>query len=170
MSGEVSPNHCLLSTVYLYSRFAQVPNARLGHVQASLTAALALRICPTVYFTIFLSSFVCRAKPVLSSNTSHLKGAKPRPRTSCLSVPTATPLSKKMPRSARIVVATPILAGKKAQNLPTSKRRITMKFWRMNSATRRKRRTRLLLRPPLLLRSRLSPPWLLFRIAKRIDD
>ena len=38
-------SHLTSHTPHLYSRFAQVPNARLGHVQASLAAALALCIC-----------------------------------------------------------------------------------------------------------------------------
>ena len=32
-------------SVKLYFRFAQVPNARLGHIHASMAATLALRIC-----------------------------------------------------------------------------------------------------------------------------
>ena len=32
--------------VKLYFRYAQVPNARLGHIHASMAATLALRICP----------------------------------------------------------------------------------------------------------------------------
>ena len=46
----IIPNHKPLTTTYLYSRFAQVPNAGLGHVQACLDATLDLRICPTSYF------------------------------------------------------------------------------------------------------------------------
>ena len=30
---------------FLYFRFAKVPNARLGHIHASMVATLALRIC-----------------------------------------------------------------------------------------------------------------------------
>ena len=69
MTGLIKQSNCPLQTVYLYSRFAQVPNTRLDHVQASLIAALALRICPTftTNFSNFLLSLVCRAKPVLSS-------------------------------------------------------------------------------------------------------
>ena len=50
--------YLLLLTSYLHFHFVQVPNAGLGHVQASLAATLDLRICPTAYFllpTIFLS-------------------------------------------------------------------------------------------------------------------
>ena len=41
------PRHFLPPTVYLYSRFAQVSNASLGHAHASMVATLDLRICPT---------------------------------------------------------------------------------------------------------------------------
>ncbi len=54
----LSTSYCLLLTSYLHFHFVQVPNAGLGHVQASLGATLDLRICPTAYFllpTIFLS-------------------------------------------------------------------------------------------------------------------
>ena len=43
----------LLTTVYLYSRCAQVPNAWLGHVQASLTAALASHLIATNHQPLF---------------------------------------------------------------------------------------------------------------------
>ena len=59
-------------TAYWYSRYAQVPNARLGHVQASLTAALALRICPTVYFLLSISYFLLPTTYFLSSLVSRL--------------------------------------------------------------------------------------------------
>ena len=35
----------MLDSIKLYFRFAQVPNARLGHIHASMAATLALRIC-----------------------------------------------------------------------------------------------------------------------------